>query len=155
VSDSEEEHAPEGGGSGRDGGGLGGADGGYVMLSSFKENGIAYSFGISNDVTWDNIMAELGYNIWQYDHTINALPYERKEFHWFKEGISGEDLSDKPLKSLNDKVEGIMSQNGKIIDAAGKIADYCNDIIGGYMNDIVKKLEKFEVNIKKAYKKVD
>ena len=62
---------------------------------------------------------------------------------------------DKPLKSLNDKVEGIMSQNGKIIDAAGKIADYCNDIIGGYMNDIVKKLEKFEVNIKKAYKKVD
>ena len=77
--------------------GLGGADGGYVMLSSFKENGIAYSFGISNDVTWDNIMAELGYNIWQYDHTINALPYERKEFHWFKEGVSGEDLSDKPL----------------------------------------------------------
>lgn len=80
--------------------GLGGSDGGYVMLSSFRENGIAYSFGISNDVTWDNIMAELGYNIWQYDHTINSLPYERKEFHWHKEGISGEDLSDKPLKSL-------------------------------------------------------
>ena len=62
---------------------------------------------------------------------------------------------DKPLKSLKDKVDGIMSQNGKIIDAAGKIADFCNDIISGYMNDIVKKLEKFEVGIKKAYKKVD
>ena len=62
---------------------------------------------------------------------------------------------DKPLKSLKDKVDGIMSQNGKIIDAAGKIADFCNDIISGYMNDIVKKLEKFEVGIKKVYKKVD
>ena len=62
---------------------------------------------------------------------------------------------DKPLNSLKDKVDGIMSQNGKIIDAAGKIADFCNDIISGYMNDIVKKLEKFEVGIKKAYKKVD
>ena len=80
--------------------GLNGADGGYVMLKSFKDDGIAYSFGINNDVTWDNIMAEIGYKIYQYDHTINALPYERKEFHFFKEGISGIDYEDKPLKTL-------------------------------------------------------
>lgn len=80
--------------------GLGGADGGYIMLKSFKDNGIAYSFGISNDVTWDNIMAEMGYDIYQYDHTINALPYERKEFHFFKEGISGIDSEEQPLKTL-------------------------------------------------------
>ena len=80
--------------------GLGNGDGGYIMLNDFVDAGIAYSFGICNDVTWDNIMAELGYNIWQYDHTIEALPYDRKEFHFFKEGISGKDEENTPLKTL-------------------------------------------------------
>lgn len=80
--------------------GLPGRDGGYVMLNNFSESSIAYSFGICDDVSWDNIMAEMGYDIYQYDHTINALPWYRKEFHWFKEGIAGTDTENEQLKSL-------------------------------------------------------
>lgn len=62
-------------------------DGGYLMLNDFRGN-IAYSFGINNDVSWDEDVANRGYDVYMYDHTIDALPYERKEFHWFKNGLA-------------------------------------------------------------------
>lgn len=75
-------------------------DGGYVMVDDFSNSNIAYSFGINNDISWDNLMAERGYDIYQYDHTINFLPAYRTEFHWFKEGIAGTDTENEQLKSL-------------------------------------------------------
>jgi len=85
--------------------GLQNRDGGYIMVNDFNPDGIAYSFGICNDVSWDNVMAELGYNIFMYDHTIERLPYNRKEFHFFKEGISGIDEENAPLKTLKHYME--------------------------------------------------
>jgi hypothetical protein len=62
-------------------------DGGYVMLDSGLENALAYSAGISNDVSWDLDMAALGCELFQYDHTIDALPVEHPKFHWFRIGV--------------------------------------------------------------------
>ena len=42
-------------------------DGGYVMVDNFKTSGVAYSFGINNDVSWDSDMATRGYEIFMYD----------------------------------------------------------------------------------------
>lgn len=64
-------------------------DGGYVMLNDFSAGRCAYSYGINNDVSWDNDIAERGYNIYMYDHTIDSLPYDRDEFHFYKQGIAG------------------------------------------------------------------
>ena len=41
-------------------------------------------------MTWDNDMADRGYNVFMYDHTIKELPEKRAEFHFFKKGIAGE-----------------------------------------------------------------
>lgn len=49
-------------------------DGGYVMLDP-GQDGIAYSFGISNYSPWDKAMAERGYKIYQYDGTISQTPF--------------------------------------------------------------------------------
>lgn len=68
-------------------------DGGYVMVDDFH-GGIAYSFGINNDVSWDHDMARLGYHLYMYDHTIEQLPYGDEAFHFFKQGITGTDESD-------------------------------------------------------------
>lgn len=59
------------------------------MLDDFRRVGIAYSFGISGDVSWDRDMAERGYDIFMYDPTIANLPEERLEFHFFRKGIAG------------------------------------------------------------------
>lgn len=66
-------------------------DGGYVMLDDFSSHNIeaAYSFGISNDVSWDEAIAELGIDVFMYDHTIDALPKQHSRFHFFKKGVTG------------------------------------------------------------------
>lgn len=64
-------------------------DGGYVMLNNFEDSKAAYSFGICDDVSWDKFMAELGYDVYMYDHTIDKLPEENGKFHWQKIGLGG------------------------------------------------------------------
>ena len=85
--------------------GLSGSDGCYIMADNFSEPSASYSFGIYNDVNWDNIMAEMGYQIYLYDHTIEKLPFNRPEFNFFKEGIAGEDVKDQPLNTLKHYIE--------------------------------------------------
>jgi len=89
--------------------GQNGCDGDYIMLGNFDgDSKIVYSFGINDDVNWDNTLANIGYNIFMYDHTIENLPFNRDEFHFFKEGISGIDEENHPLKTLKYYIE----QNG-------------------------------------------
>ena len=82
-------------------------DGGYVMLDDFP-GGIAYSFGINNDVSWDKDMAARGYDIFMYDHTIDGLPEQNARFHWSKFGIADGVTHDDRLKDL----EELISRNG-------------------------------------------
>ena len=85
-------------------------DGGYILLDDFKTGGIAYSFGISNDVSFDKDIASKGYDVFMYDHTIEGLPKQEKEnprFHFFRQGIADGKTQDERLKSL----EYFISQN--------------------------------------------
>lgn len=83
-------------------------DGGYIMIDDFKPSGIAYSFGISDDVSWDMDMADRGYEIFMYDHTIDKLPCEYKGFHFFKKGIA--DSQD--MTQWLDSIENYLEENG-------------------------------------------
>lgn len=64
-------------------------DGGYILANCFSEKSIAYSFGISDDVSWDAAMAKKGFDVYMYDHTIDALPYENERFHFSRMGVGG------------------------------------------------------------------
>ena len=83
-------------------------DGGYVMLDDFKDITAAYSIGICDEVSWDLNMAERGIEVFQYDHTIAALPVQHPRFHWQKKGlgaVSTEDLETLPrLLEVNGHV---------------------------------------------------
>ncbi|WP_309399397.1 FkbM family methyltransferase [Cerasicoccus maritimus] len=84
-------------------------DGGYVMLDDFSSNKItaAYSFGISNDVSWDESMAAKGIDVYMYDHTIDGLPKQHERFHYFKKGVTGES----PSAEL-DTLSNFIRENG-------------------------------------------
>lgn len=77
-------------------------DGGYILLNDFAPGGIAYSFGISQDVSWDKDMASRGYDVFMYDHTIDGLPEENARFHWSKLGIADGVSHDERLKTLEE-----------------------------------------------------
>lgn len=65
-------------------------DGGYVMVEAFAKAEAAYSLGISDDVSWDMDIARRNIPVYQYDHTIDALPDKHRLFHWSKLGIAAE-----------------------------------------------------------------
>ncbi|KVH48566.1 hypothetical protein WJ39_11840 [Burkholderia diffusa] len=83
-------------------------DGGYAMLDHGLEGAIAYSLGINDDVSWDLDMASLGCQVYQYDHTIDRLPVQHPNFHWFKKGIAASPSIDGTLDRLDD----LIARNG-------------------------------------------
>ena len=87
------------------------SDGGYLLLNDVEPGKIAYSFGICDDVTWNEDIANRGYQIFMYDMTINDLPKHRPEFHFFKEGIGREKDSEKHLDTLEHFIERNGHQN--------------------------------------------
>ena len=111
-------------------------DGGYVMLQPLSENKIAYSFGICDDVSWDLDIANEGYEIYQYDHTICELPENNQSFHWQKLGLTGGKETDE-LKNI----ETILINNNHIdcegmllkVDIEGCEWDFINSCDSGIL----------------------
>jgi hypothetical protein len=65
-------------------------DGGYIMLDGFQKNtDAAYSFGIGNDVSWDEAIANRGIDVFMFDHNIDLMPKHHPKFHYFKTGVTG------------------------------------------------------------------
>ena len=64
-------------------------DGGYVVCDKLSRKKILYSFGISNDVSFENDLSKEDYECYMFDHTIESLPEENAKFHWKKIGIAG------------------------------------------------------------------
>jgi len=66
-------------------------DGGYVMLDNFQQKKFdaAYSFGIYDDISWDEAIGEWGTDIFMYDPSIDQLPKNHPKFHFFKKGLTG------------------------------------------------------------------
>lgn len=87
-------------------------DGCYVLLDDFENIKIAYSFGISNMIQFDQGLAEKGIDVYMYDHTINSLPYINDKFHWKKIGIGGKNTKNIQLKSL----EELIIENGHSLE---------------------------------------
>jgi hypothetical protein len=75
-------------------------DGGYIMIENEVKGGLAYSFGIGGNVSWDIEMANHGYTVYQYDHTIENTPVQNKNFIFNKKGISNK--IDSKLTTIED-----------------------------------------------------
>ncbi len=65
------------------------------------------SFGISNDVRFEKVLADAGHRCFMFDHTIADLPDHHPEFHWKKLGVSGSGEETSDLLSLESHLAGI------------------------------------------------
>lgn len=83
-------------------------DGGYIMLDRGDSDGIAYSLGISDDVSWDLDMALLGYTVFQYDHSIPGPPVANPKFRFARTGIAAEPSADGTFQTL----DALIASNG-------------------------------------------
>ena len=79
-------------------------DGGYVMVDYMLDAAVVYSLGISDDVSWDLDMAALGCKVFQYDHTVSALPVQHPNFQFSQIGIAAQTSADGVFRSLEELV---------------------------------------------------
>lgn len=136
-------------------------DGGYIMLDDFTENQIAYSFGISDDVSWDiDALANGIKDVYMYDHTIDGLPENKEGFHWFKTGITG--IYDAKIPELRT-LEQLLKDNGHEnqinmllkMDVEGAEWDVLNHSNSGTLNRFSQiVLELHNVNSFEMYPKI-
>ena len=86
------------------------SDGCYVLLDDFENIKIAYSFGISINIQFDKALADMGIDVYMYDHTINSLTFQNNKFHWKKIGLCGKNRNRTDLKTLPE----LLQENGHI-----------------------------------------
>jgi len=120
-------------------------DGGYIAVSdeagNFSQSKIAYSFGIGGDVSFDLALAGRGYEIYQYDHTIENIPADDKHFHWKKLGVAASADPQLKLETLENmiKANGHENTSGMFLkmDIEGYEWEVLNSLSPGF-------LEKFD-----------
>ncbi len=63
-------------------------DGGYVQLDDFKNISHAFSFGISDNDSWDLEVAKRGIPVEQFDHSIDCAPSSHPLLNFHKKMIA-------------------------------------------------------------------
>lgn len=89
-------------------------DGGYVVADQLHPKQAVLSYGIADEVSFDLELAEAGFKVWQFDHTIAKAPVDHANIRFIREGVSGIRQSDAQLFTIEDHAERL----GIKLDAA-------------------------------------
>ncbi len=93
-------------------------DGGYAMINDFRENMSAYSFGISDDMSWDIHLHDIsGMRVHMYDHTIPCAPTFHHGCDFYRIGLGVADDREHDLLSLLS----VLKENGDMDNRNGLI----------------------------------
>jgi Methyltransferase FkbM domain len=90
-------------------------DGGYVFIDDFASEQPVMSYGISNEYTFDRIMAERGHPVYMFDHTIRGISGPNERMRFFREGVSGQTMHEESLFTLEDHIARHSIQGDRII----------------------------------------
>lgn len=76
-------------------------DGGYVVIDNFVESSCCISVGVGGDVSFDAALADRGYDIFQYDHTVEGTPTAHARFKFSKIGLAPRNATSENLHDLD------------------------------------------------------
>lgn len=125
-------------------------DGGYVMLDMFEAGGQAFSYGIADDATFEEDLAERGLKIAMFDHTIDQLPSQHDNFVFVKQGLAGTASSDGQVDSLTNQLPHLPPSNDMLlkVDIESKewnwLSHESTDTLGKF-TQIVMELHKLHM----------
>lgn len=125
-------------------------DGGYIL--AVKKDGTptdtktAYSLGICHDVSFDLAIAKKGYEVYQYDHTIDALPKNCRRFHWRKLGLTGKNETEQ-LKSLETVIRQDKNDNKSGMLLKCDIEGWEWDMLADCSDDILCRFDQIVIEL--------
>ena len=120
-------------------------DGGYIMADYFPDNAVAYSFGIGNDVSWDEDIAERVTTVYMYDHTISKLPpYKNTDkLIWKPCGISSSTSGVFSTLQRFIFINGHSTKNNMILKLDVEGAEY--DVIASTPTDVFEHFSQIVI----------
>ena len=121
------------------------ADGSYIMADDYSDTKVAYSLGIGANVSWDKTLAEKGYQVYQYDHTIKKLPEEHPNFHWRSIGIAGRDSERFRCLDTLIKENGHAGINGMILKMDIEGCEW--DVLDSVSDEVLQKFDQVLVEL--------
>ena len=121
-------------------------DGGYVMAYPLSNNNIAYSIGISDDVSWDKAMTQEGYDVYMYDHTIAKLPEQMNQFHFKKLGVCGGQETDK-LKTLGTLIKLNNHENVSGMVLKMDVEGYEWDVLNAVQRETISQFDQIVIEM--------
>ena len=134
-------------------------DGGYILLNDFNNVKIAYSFGISREISFDKELADKNIDVFMYDHTISKLPFDNPRFHWKKVGLSSEPNKKENMKTLDELINENKHSNEKNmilkIDIESHEWNIFKNISINTLNQFKQIIGEFHFNEKNKYLYLD
>ena len=121
-------------------------DGGYVMIDP-GQGGIAYSFGINGEVSWDSAMALRHYKIFQYDGTIPAPPKFHQNFHWYRYNVTGDDTPQTGHINVVTIIKELHHENENNIILKMDIENAEFDFFANIETDLMNKFSQIMVEL--------
>jgi hypothetical protein len=76
-------------------------DGGYVLIDNLVDSSCCVSVGVGGDVSFDAALADRGYDIFQYDHTVDGTPITHEKFRFQKIGLAPRHAASDHLHDLD------------------------------------------------------
>ena len=83
------------------------SDGGYVMLNDFKGIDGVLSFGVGENITWEEDIADTGAIVEMYDPTVDNITLNKDNLFFYKIGVGKEQNISKRI----DTLENILNTN--------------------------------------------
>ncbi len=136
------------------------SDGGYMAVDNFDRypHKILYSMGVGGDVSFEEDMANRGFQAYMYDHTVEDTPAHHPNFHFFRKGLIGR--HDDKLPELMT-IEEMLKANGHSKEAdiflKCDIEGYEIDVINETPSEILNKFTEIvmELHCLTDYSKLD
>ncbi len=126
-------------------------DGGYIAVSdkngSLSSSKIAYSFGIADDVSFDLDLAARGYEVFQYDHTIEKLPQNNGHFHWKKSGLAASSNPSQKLETLENMLKANGHEHSSGIFLKMDIEGYEWEVFNSLSSDFLEKFDQIVIEL--------
>lgn len=117
-------------------------DGGYVMVDDFSKDMVAYSFGISEDMSWDVHINEMtGMPVHMYDHTIPCAPAFHKGTVFHKVGLGLYDVDELlSFRTILENTENIDKATALILKMDIEGAEW--DVLDTVEESLLKKFRQ-------------
>ena len=118
------------------------SDGGYVMLNDFEGIDGVLSFGVGENITWEEEIADTGVIVEMYDPTVDNVVLSKENLYFYKIGVGKTKNEKKQIETLENILNANKLKNSKDMILKMDIEGAEWDVLPNLSEDILSKFRQ-------------